>query len=309
LKKRFLIGQYGAYDGRKTERDFREHFYGMEACLFEKEEDVALLANLSREQDFRVGIHYPMRAGRSSMRDALLVAQDTGVRAEAWDNIRQELEFLRMLKPEYVLFHYPKPVILDDRLDWRMWRFTDEREYAWESQYPIEEFAEKSEELFCWLSGLAEEFEFTPVLEFDGVTRYIYDTEILEGLLERYPAVRLCLDTARIHLQERMDPGFNGRRFIRRFARYAKLLHLSNLKVNGEIENRHEPVSPEQKPEDGWAPIADYLKIAREENPDILVHFEHRSDRISDAELERCYQWVEGLMTVQPVRAIEAVYE
>ncbi|TDF89424.1 sugar phosphate isomerase/epimerase family protein [Paenibacillus piri] len=297
--KRFLIGQYGGYDGSKTERDFRMHFYGMEACLFEKEEDVALLAELSRQKGFRVGVHYPMRAGRSQMRDALFLAQDEKVRTEALEGIRQELEFLRTLGPEYVLFHYPKPVILDDRLDWSTWRFADEREYVLESQYPIREFAEKSEELFRWLSGMAEEYDFTPVLEFDGVTRYIYDTDMLDELLGRYPAVRLCLDTARINLQDRMDPRFDGRRFIRRFAGYVKLLHLSNLRFDGQIRERHEPVFPEQRPENGWAPIADYLAIVREENPDILVHFEHRSDRINEEELERCYSWVDGLLNIQ----------
>ena len=32
--KRFLIGQYGGFDEDKYTHDFRNHFYGIEACLF-----------------------------------------------------------------------------------------------------------------------------------------------------------------------------------------------------------------------------------------------------------------------------------
>lgn len=44
---------------------------------------------------------------------------------QAYDSIQQELEFLAPVKPDYVLFHYPKPVVLDDRVDWSKWRFDD----------------------------------------------------------------------------------------------------------------------------------------------------------------------------------------
>lgn len=38
--KKFMIGQYGTFDYKKFHRDFRKEFYGIEACLFENQEDV-----------------------------------------------------------------------------------------------------------------------------------------------------------------------------------------------------------------------------------------------------------------------------
>jgi hypothetical protein len=294
--KRFLIGQYGGFDDAKFRRDFRQGFYGIEACLFQTEADIQRLVEAAREHDFRVCIHYPLRAGRSELRDALFLSQDCGVREEAFALAQQELDALAVVKPSYVLFHYPKPVILDDRVNWSRWRFADSREYVYESRYKADEFAERSEALFRWLSEKGEEYEFTPVLEFDGLNGYVYGTGLVEELLQRYDKVKLCLDTGRLYLQERIDPFFDARHVIRTYAKYAEVVHLWNLRYTDRIEQYHDPVLPEQDPADGWAPIADYLAIIAAENHDVNVHFEHRSDLISDEELERCYAWVERML-------------
>ncbi len=42
--KNFMIGQYGGFDQAKYARDFKEGFYGIEACLFESEEDIQILS-------------------------------------------------------------------------------------------------------------------------------------------------------------------------------------------------------------------------------------------------------------------------
>ncbi|WP_237898530.1 hypothetical protein [Brevibacillus brevis] len=106
-------------------------------------------------------------------------------RAEAFERVERELAFMSLIQPTYVLFHYPKPVILDDRVDWNVWRFHDCRDYVWEQAYS----------------------------------------------------------------------------------------------------------------EEGWAPIEDYLTIIRKENPHVKIMFEHRSDLVTDGQLERCYRWVEQLLS------------
>ena len=132
--KRFLIGQYGAFDEAKYSRDYRPGFYGIEACLFQNEADTQRLIRASETDGFRIGVHYPLRAGMSGTRDALFLDRDAKVRTHAFDLIQQELEYLIPVKPAYVLFHYPKPVILDDRADWAQWRFADRGEYVYESE-------------------------------------------------------------------------------------------------------------------------------------------------------------------------------
>ena len=57
--KRFLIGQYGGFDEDKYTHDFRNHFYGIEACLFEDETSISRLIEEKSKQGFEVGVHYP----------------------------------------------------------------------------------------------------------------------------------------------------------------------------------------------------------------------------------------------------------
>ncbi|MCD2346160.1 hypothetical protein [Clostridium guangxiense] len=160
---------------KKFDRDFRENFYGIEACLFKDEKDI--------------------------------------------------------------------------------WRFADESEYMYEQDYPIDKFKKYSKNLFCWLSEKSLEYNFIPVLEFDGLNKYVCEENFLESLLEKYKAVRLCLDTGRLHLQNKIDSDFDEKEIIRKFARYTEVVHLWNVKISGNLENNHFPALPSLKVEDGWAPI------------------------------------------------------
>ncbi|MEJ8548526.1 sugar phosphate isomerase/epimerase [Brevibacillus borstelensis] len=295
---RFLIGQYGSFDDKKYERDFRDGFYGIEACLFSVPEDIDKLVGESKRRGFQIGIHFPLRAGFSRLRDALFLSPDVEVRTGAYAYIENELAHLSAsVKPAYVLFHYPKPVILDDRVNWEKWRFYDSAEYMYESEYSLEEAAAKSEELFQWLTEKSGQYGFVPVLEFDALNRYVYESDFLESLLVRYPAIKLCLDTGRLFFQEKLDPHFRAKEVIRKYAKYAATIHLWTLQVDEERELRHYhfPVLPELDPADGWAPIEDYLHIIAEENDRVRIMFEHRSDLIDDEQLERCYAWVAGI--------------
>lgn len=71
-------------------------------------------------------------------------------------------------------------------MDWNKWRFYDQREYVYENSYSFNEFKEKSEYLFEWLSKKSEEYDFTPVLEFDALNKYIYEYNFVEELLIKY---------------------------------------------------------------------------------------------------------------------------
>ena len=294
---RFMIGQYGSYDEAKYERDFRVGFWGVEACLFESEQDIAKLARQAEEGKFNLGIHFPLRAGRSKFRDALFLSQDDVLRADAYKHVQEELEAAMQIKPAYMLFHYPKPVILDDRVNWSSWRFSDPAEFVMASEFSLQELVDKSEVLFQWLSERGEEYHMTPVLEFDALSPYLYESDYLEHLLQRYPTIRVCLDTGRLFLQEQVDPNFDARQVIRKYAKYAEIIHLSTLQYQGgKLVHYHYPVLPEQKEEEGWAPIADYLRVIREAQPDVKIQFEHQSNLISDEDLSRCYAWVEELL-------------
>ena len=210
--------------------------------------------------------------------------------------MQNEFEYLKKIKPKYVIMHYPKPVLLDDSVDWSNWRFADETEYYFESKYSFEELKNKSEELFKYLTEISIKNDIVPVLELDALNSYIYDTDLLETLLNKYPRVRICLDIGRLHLQEKIDENFDSFKLTRKLAKYAEVIHLWNVKVSGNLTNNHYPTLPNLNPEDGWADIKRYLTIIREENNHCKFLFEHRSDLITDEELESCYNWINELI-------------
>lgn len=294
--ERFMIGQFGHYSRDKHIRDFKDSFFGVEACLFEDDIDIQELITAADKGKFNIGIHFPLRAGGWRLRDPQFLSKDYGIRKSSFEYMKDELEFLKDIKPKYVLFHYPKPVILDNSVDWTNWRFTDETEYYFESDFSFVDLEEKSKKLFSWLDFIGDRNKFIPVLELDAINRYIYDSDILETLLKRYPRIRLCLDIGRLHLQDKIDNNFNSYEFTRRFAKYAEVIHLWNVKVTSNLENSHFPVLPSLKPEEGWANIEAYFNIIREENKTCKILFEHRSDIITDEELECCYNWVNNLL-------------
>lgn len=292
---RFMIGMYGKYDRIKFERDFRNNFYGIEACLFEDEKDIEILAAETEAKGIKFGIHFPLRAGKSSLRDALFLSLDKNTRENAYKYIEDELQSLRLkaVKPEYILFHYPKPVILKENFDTSNWRFYSTSEYTYETEYSWKEFKKNSEILFKWLSEKSIEYNFIPVLELDALNSYVLENDLLEVLLEKYPRVNLCLDTGRIHMQNKIDQSFNDIEIIKRFSKFAAVVHLWNVKLSGI---GHFPPLQNLKVEEGWAPIEHYLKIIKMENKDARILFEHRSDLISDEELNLCYSWIASIL-------------
>lgn len=296
--KNFMIGMHGKYDDKKFNRDFRENFYGIEACLFKDEKDIKKLAYNIERKGIKLGIHFPLRFGISKLRDQQFLSLDEGTRKDAYRCIEEELNYIKDngIKPEYILFHYPKPVILKNGFNIDNWRFADESEYIYERDYPMDKFKKYSENLFIWLSEKSLEYNFIPVLEFDGLNKYVCEGDFIESLLEKYKAVRLCIDTGRLHLQNRIDSDFDEKEIIRKFARYAEVVHLWNVKISGNLENNHFPALPSLKVEDGWAPIEDYLKIIKNENKKVRIMFEHRSELISNEELDNLYFWVASIL-------------
>ena len=293
---RFMIGQHGNFSHEKQVRDFKNSFFGVEACLFKRESDIRELINSARKHKFNIGVHFPLRAGVWRLRDPQFLSKDKKIKSSSYEYIKKEIDFLKDVKPKYILFHYPKPVILDELVDWKNWRFADKTEYYFQSEYSFEEFKIKSEEFFKWIELMSIKNNFIPVLELDALNRYIYDSNLLETLLKKYSRIKLCLDIGRLHLQDKLDKNFNALEITRRLAKYAEIIHLWNIKVNDNVESNHFPVLPNLSPQDGWADVEAYLKIINEENKTCKILFEHRSELITDEELEYCYNWVNSLL-------------
>ncbi|GKX30104.1 hypothetical protein SH1V18_25840 [Vallitalea longa] len=295
--KRFLIGHFGVYDVNKQQRDFREDFYGVEACMLNDNKEIDRLIEASRSDDFNICVHFPLRSNKWRLRDPQYMSNDIANKNSSYDYIDNELTFMfGKFKPHYVLFHYPKPVILDSQINWSNWRFADETEYAYDDKYTYDDFAKHSEQFFQYISKKAAEFDFIPVLEFDALNKYVCDNDALISLLKKYPNVKVCLDIARLHLQHSIDSNFNPYEILDKYAEFTEVVHVSNGRLSDNFSNNHYPALPELKSVDGWADVEKYFRIINSHNNSYKVLFEHRSEKITDEQLENCYEWINELI-------------
>jgi sugar phosphate isomerase/epimerase len=291
--KRFMIGQFDRFDINRQNRDFREHFWGIEVNQIESLGELQILKDNITDRNLKVGIHFPLLKNQWRARDPQYLSKDNRTYEESINYMDSEFARSEEFNPDYILLHYPKPVILDDNVDWSSWRFNDDTEYYYESEISYKYFEERSRNFFKILSEQGKKYNFTPVLELDGLNKYVYETNLLEDLLNEYPNIKLCLDFGRIHLQDCMDDNFIGQKIIEKFGKYTHLVHLWNAKVDGD---GHYPALKSLKVEDGWGDMKNYFKALNEVNDNYKVLFEHKSHLISDVELEECYQWAHELV-------------
>ena len=268
-------------------------FFGIEVNQMESLGELQILKDNIKNRNLNVGIHFPLLKNQWRARDPQYLSKDNRTYEESINYMESEFARSEEFNPDYILLHYPKPVILDDNVDWSYWRFYDDTEYYYESEISYKYFEERSRNFFEILSKQGEKYNFTPVLELDGLNRYVYETNLLEGLLDEYPNIKLCLDFGRIHIQDCIDDNFSGLDIIRKFGKYTHLVHLWNAKIDS---NGHYPALKSLKVEDGWVDMEAYFKVLNDVNDNYKVLFEHKSHLISDVELEECYQWIDELV-------------
>ena len=293
--KKFLIGMHGKCDETKYKRDFKPGFYGVEACLLPDENEVTQLSELAKKDGFRLGCHYPLTVKNSAVRDPLLLSRCKATALTALESFEREACYAASLGFEYILTHFPKPVLVDEGFDLSFWRFADSREWMPAREYPESDLILDLYALFSELEAISNRYHIKVVLENDAICRFLAGGNLLDRLFCSFPSVKACLDIGRLHLQSRADPGFCGMQLARKLAPYTFILHLWNAAPKGNAAGGHFPVSPTQRPGDGYADIESYLRLVFGINPEVLVLFEHRSDLITETELEECYAWVDGI--------------
>lgn len=293
----FIIGQYGNFDLSKQTREYKDSFWGVEACLMNSEQDVLCLNQHRIEKGVNIGIHFPLRSGQWEHRDPQYLSKCLDTRNQSYTYMENEFEYSKQIEPNYILMHYPKPVILDDNVDWIgwNWKFADQSEYYYESEYNFETFRKESEVFFKWFSYKANEGKFKPIIELDAIPTYIYKTNLLNELLEKNPTINICIDLGRLHLQHMIDENFDSFSFLESIVEYISEVHLWNIQVTDKLYNSHHPALPTLDIKDGWADIEKYFKILRKNERKFKILFEHQSDRISENELDECYKWISKL--------------
>ncbi|MEN6315319.1 MAG: sugar phosphate isomerase/epimerase [Clostridiaceae bacterium] len=293
--KKFLIGMYGGFDEAKYKRDFRQGFSGVEACMFPDRQEANKLMKRSMADGFKFGIHYPFLKKDTPYRDPFFISTDYTERKEAMECFGDETAFAKEKGAEYILTHFPKPVLVDRSLDLRYWRFAGDKEWMYTDTYPIELLKENLYEMFDGLSDISRRYDMQIVLENDAMSSVLIKSSFLEDLFQKYSTIKVCLDIGRLHLQEKLDSSFDALGFTTILAPYTYLIHLWNTNPVQNLSGGHYPVLPSQKPSEGWADVEGFIEIIKRYNSNVKVLFEHRSDLISDEELNECYFWVEQM--------------
>lgn len=289
---RFIIGHFNKFDYAKQNKDFKNKFWGVEVCNFESLEEIDKLKNESENKNFNIGVHFPLKSGDWRLRDPQFLCKNLENRKSSYEYMEKQFQLIKDIGGKYVLFHYPKPVILDESVDWTNWRFADNTEFCFEKDCTFEYLKEESEKLFDYLNNVSLTYGLKVILELDAMNKYIYDSNFLEELLEKYTNIKLCLDLGRIHIQEVIDRNFDSFKVAEKFSKYTELVHLWNVKVTEKVEYSHYPALPNLKIEEGWGDIEKYLSIINKENKDFKVLFEHDSSLISEEDLNKCYEWI-----------------
>lgn len=291
----FIVGQFGYFDEEKFKKDYVDGIWGIEACMFENQENIDELLNCCVTYDLKLGVHFPLRKGVWDHRDPQYMSSDFDREKASYNYMLTEMDYLETIQPDYVLIHYPKPVVLDTKTDWFSWgwRFYHDSEYVMMDTCDEADFKEKSESFFKWFASEAKSRGFKAVVELDNIPPYLYETTLLEELLEKYD-IDLCVDIGRLHLQDRIDDHFDALSYLKRIVKYIKEVHLWNIQVEDVVSHSHFPALPTLKKEDGWADIEAYFSILNE-GYDYKILFEHQSMAITDQEMQHLYQWIQSL--------------
>ncbi|MCK8060289.1 MULTISPECIES: TIM barrel protein [unclassified Fusibacter] len=295
MKKTYRIGMHGGFDHDKFSRDYMPEFIqGIEVCSFETMDEVNTLFEHKEKHGFSVGVHFPMFKGNYKQRDPLYLHKEKKEREDAFYAIEQELILGKRMGIEYLLMHFPKPMPLDVKLPWNLAVVQDKERYT-ESELSKKEFEELCIDCIKRLNELSTHYDLPIVLELDLLNGYLNDGVFLSGLLKENSAVKVCLDSARMHVNAKIDPNFDMQKLVGRLAPYTKVLHLSNVMVSEHgLHNRHHPVSKDERTSDGYGDTHSFLQTfnASKQPKELNILFEHQSTRITIVELISCYDWV-----------------
>lgn len=289
----YLIGMHNYIDFKKFQRDYNSsEFTGIEFCNFASSEEIQEIVEFTKQNNIKIGIHFPLNRNCYKYRDPLLLSLDEVERKVALESLLAEIKVAKKIKAEYILIHFPKPMILDKNLNWHKCNFSIVDQPINEEEYPFHLFKKNAFELLNHLTQLSSDSGVQIVLELELLNKYLYEGEFFKELLDQFSNIKICLDSARLNVQSKIDPSFNCMKFVKQMAPYTYLVHLSNIKVSEIIEQGHHPVLKRLDINSGWFDIDTFLSIISENNKDIKILYEHRSDIINDNELSECYEWV-----------------
>ncbi|MBN4063082.1 MAG: hypothetical protein COA82_07905 [Alkaliphilus sp.] len=289
----YYIGMHNEFDKSKFERDIIGKISGIELCNFKNISEVRAVKKLADQKNLKLGIHFPLLRSSYKYRDPMVTSVEKYEYEEAFQALEMELKFAKQIEAEYLLIHFPKPMVLDPRLNWSMLKFGT-HDAVYENELTSIEFITTCESAMDRLEKMSEIAGIPIVLEIEIINKWLYEKEWFVNLLDKYKNISICLDSARLHIQGVIDDNFDISQFVSRLSSYTKNLHIANIQVRNGVEKRHYPALPELKEQDGWCNIVQFTSSIEDRSKLQNVLYEHKSDSITLDELRECYSWIES---------------
>lgn len=285
----YLIGMHEFIDHDKYSRDFKDSIGGIEFCNFPDDEAAYQAVRFAKTKKTDFAVHFPISKTSYKFRDPHLTSHIIKEQDEAFEAIAKECSFAKEHGAIYLLIHFPKPIVLPKTGEFDGIGVPKD-DYIYDDAVDYATFAKQCDRAIRFLSNLGEHYDMQIVLELDLMLPWLYETSLLEMLLVKFPNVKLCIDLARLHVQESMDKNFDATSFIKRYSPFTYVVHVSNIRVTHKLHERHYPALENVYEGEGWGNLTPMLEAFGTKPEHVL--FEHKSDHLKEGELSSCYDYV-----------------
>ena len=293
--KNYYIGMFNQFDEAKYNKDFTSHISGIELSEFHEMSEVQKVLELSKKYNFNIGIHFPLLKSSYKYRDPQVTSMEEDEVVEAFDAIIKELKLAQEIGAQYLLIHFPKPLIYDSVSDWRILRCQPYDSVS-ETLLERETFIDQCQKAMRQLNNLSEDYNMPIVLEMEFINKWFYEETWFTDYLKEYKNLSICLDFSRLHFQDYIVKDFDVYAFISALSSYTSALHVANLQVDGVLGKRHYPAFSHLSSKDGWADIRKHIWSLTDKSKLKNILFEHRTEDFSREQVVSCYEWVKGLI-------------
>lgn len=290
-KNPLYIGMWGGFDEKKWQRDLTTEIYGVELSMIPESE---LMETLQRLEGKPFGIHHPLKWQEKRFPEFLIHEE----RDEAIESAIRAIVEADSLGAEYILFHFPRPLFVPKNFRLEYWGGCNENPVIAHDQMNLDEIEEDLWIVAERLDQAGQKSGIRIYLEHELLHPIFYN-RLFPELFQSYPSLGLCLDTARLRLQEFCDMNFDLDQFLKTMSPYLAHLHVADLVPGLAGGKRHLPIlygrSQTLQSKDSSLDGIDLPRYMQHLQGEFGILFEHDSSNLSADQLYQIYRYTQQL--------------
>lgn len=291
-KNPLYIGMWGSFDDEKWQRDLTSEIHGVELSMIP---ELELIETLQRLDGRPFGIHHPLKWQEKRFPEFLIHEE----RDEAVECAVRAIAEAATLGAEYILFHFPRPLFVPENFRLEYWGGCQENPVVDHDLMDLEEIEDDLWMVADRLDQAVQEHGMRVYLEHELLHPVFYN-RLFPELFQRYPSLGLCLDTARLRLQEFCDANFDLDQFLKTMSPYLTHLHIADLIPGLVGGKRHLPIlygrSQILKDKEFSLVGIDLPRYMKHLQGEYGILFEHDSSNLRVDQLREIYQYTRKLL-------------